>query len=486
MKKSLFILPITALAFAACSSEDVVTNIQQQSEANGNELTIMPVVQGATRATSVTTNTLAAFKVNINGLFQKGETDPTPWGSSEIQTVTKTNGKWAFDGDVHYWWSNKTDNAKFTAWAPTTIAAASGTYQVENTVADQEDVLVAYNEGTREDFEDGVPLNFQHVLSQIVFQAKNSSTSDISVKIAAVQLNNVANSGTLKAIDVKTESTFDWTTYTPWSSVGGSDDYANGTATSVSPTSTLMTLTASNSQLIAPLLLMPQTLTGTADALKAEEATALADVPYLSLLIQVQTTAKVGYQDKDGYFYKNSVDANGDNKIAFTTKRDGTSTGVDDNTNDSYTAAEYAALKAGTVPAYTDGSDGVTTRFQIQDDGWTASDVIFTDYQTLYPKVGYSTKNAYYANVGVALNQTWDPGKKYTYTLNFSKDGIGKSIADQPSDASTVGDNFPYGKDFVSGEDQKPGTDIVDNPVELFFTVTVDSWTDADAINEDM
>ena len=37
-----------------------------------------------------------------------------------------------------------------------------------------------------------------------------------------------------------------------------------------------------------------------------------------------------------------------------------------------------------------------------------------------------------------------------------------------------------------SGKPGEPGTDIIDNPTQLFFTVTVDEWIDADAINKDM
>ena len=109
----------------------------------------------------------------------------------------------------------------------------------------------------------------------------------------------------------------------------------------------------------------------------------------------------------------------------------------------------------------------------------------------LYPREGFATTSEKFAYVAVALDQEWKPGYKYTYTLNFSKDGIGKSIADQPSDAAQYNTenptyNFPYGKDFESGEDNNPGEDIVDNPTQLFFTVTVDEWQNADPINKDM
>ena len=90
----------------------------------------------------------------------------------------------------------------------------------------------------------------------------------------------------------------------------------------------------------------------------------------------------------------------------------------------------------------------------------------------------------------MALDQEWKPGYKYTYTLNFSKDGIGKSIADQPAkpeETAQGGDNnYPYGLDLLTGEAGQPGEDIVDNPTQLFFTVTVDEWIDADAINKEM
>jgi len=80
--------------------------------------------------------------------------------------------------------------------------------------------------------------------------------------------------------------------------------------------------------------------------------------------------------------------------------------------------------------------------------------------------------SAYYAYVAVPVDIDWKPGYKYTYTLNFSKDGIGKVDPKQPANGKPDPLNgYPSGT--------PGGSDIIDSPVQLYFTVTVEDWTDA-------
>ena len=476
MKKMFFYLPLAALALAACSSDEVVTNAQQTAAINGDQLQIVPVVTGNTRATSTTTSSLSAFTVRIEGAFQNGEGKDTPAQaitSGQEVNMTKSGGSWAFPTDTEYWWADKTTKGVFTAWAPTGLTKTG--YEVKNDIASQEDVIVAYNEGLREDFEAGVPLNFQHVLSQIVIKALNKNTSDITVKVAGVKLMNAKNKGNLTEPTSSTiNGTFDWASYDPWgTSAQGSDNYIDG-ANSSATTVTAKTLTAAAQDLVAPMLLMPQTL-ATAD-LTQETLSG----NYLAILVNV-TGAEVGYRDSLGHYYHTAITDS--TAIPFTAKRTGS---ADSDPYNTYTPEEFAALKTGTLPStWTSEYSNTDTTLQNKIKA-IAGKTIVKKAETLYPKQGFGTTCDNYAYVGVDLGGlTWKPGYKYTYTLNFSKDGIGKSIADQPSDKPTTG-NFPYGNDFETGEGNGPGEDIVDNPVQLFFTVTVDEWIDADAINKDM
>lgn len=483
MKKMSFYLPLAALALAACSNEEVVNEAKQNAAVNADQLQIVPVVTGTTRATSTTTATLSAFQVYIDGKFQKGEEDATLW-DNQVRTITKSGASWNFPSGVAYWWADKSSTAKFTAVAPailnektTTSTPQEASITVENGIADQVDYLVAYNEGVREDFDAGVPMNFQHVMSQIVVKALNKSTSDIEVKVAGIKLVNAKSQNTLTFPTSSTASgTFDWAGYTPWKNAATtSATYSTLTSESVSATGTALSGTASN--LADPMLLMPQQLV-------AQDLTATSNLTnnYLAVLVKV-TGGTVGYRDADGYYYTTD-----NHKIAFTARRDKTEI-TESNPADTYTADEVKALSAGKTPK---NEGTTTTKMKTVAEGESYESVeldydiaIKTEVETIYPREGYGTSSTNFAYVGVALDQLWKPGYKYTYTLNFSKDGIGKSIADQPDDAPATG-NFPYGLDFETGETNKPGEDIVDNPTQLFFTVTVDEWIDADAINKDM
>ena len=99
-------------------------------------------------------------------------------------------------------------------------------------------------------------------------------------------------------------------------------------------------------------------------------------------------------------------------------------------------------------------------------------------YPTLNATASVDAKD-YFAYVAVPVDIDWKPGYKYTYTLNFSKDGIGKVDRNQPGDKP--GYDYPTGDPTI-----KPGEDIIDSPVQLFFTVTVDEWTDGGDTPQDM
>ena len=479
MKKLFILLPLAAFMMASCSNDEVVNSVSQTTKAD--RLQIYPNVQGATRATSTTTASLTAFNVKIEGKFQKGEENTELWPDGSIVGLSKTGSSWNFPGTDQYWWADKVTTAKFTAWAPTDLTTANAfpdgtTVTIENDIANQKDVILAYNEGIRENFESGVPINFQHVLSQIIVKAKNSSTSDITVKVAGMKLVNIKNQNTLTVPTKSTAAgTFSWDDYTPWTATAtGNDTYKKfDVGESIDQTSST-TLTATAADLADAMLLMPQTLSP--QDLTATAASSMTNT-YLAVLVQVSTVASVGKRNEAG----NYLDQEG-NPIAFTAKRN-----TEDIQNNTYTKKELEALEQGNVPEYdpdNQGGDNVTNN-------WTSVTSIQTAPEVLYPREGFATTSEKFAYVAVALDQTWKPGFKYTYTLNFSKDGIGKSIAldAQPSDASTYrtdSNNFPFGKDFESGENNNAGEDIVDNPTQLFFTVTVDEWQNADPINKDM
>jgi hypothetical protein len=275
--------------------------------------------------------------------------------------------------------------ATFTAWAPTSFDPTIN-YQIKNDIAQQEDVIVAYNNGTASEFTAGVPLNFQHALSQVIIKALNKDASEYKIEVAGIKLNNLRNTGSITMPTTSTASGFTWAS-SPWTLGTPIYSYVTGGNKATAATmSGFKTLTTSATQLTSePFILMPQT-------------TAKADLT--------------------------------------------------DNTNN---GAYFSVLVR-----VTNVSDGTP----------------------VYPKLANATPaldaKDYFAYVAIPVDIDWKAGYKYTYTLNFSKTGIGKVDPSQPTDKP--GDDYKY----PTGDDKTDdgGDDILDGPVQLFFTVTVEDWID--------
>ena len=78
-------------------------------------------------------------------------------------------------------------------------------------------------------------------------------------------------------------------------------------------------------------------------------------------------------------------------------------------------------------------------------------------------------KNGKYAFSAVPIDTNWEPGKKYTYTLNFCGDnGGGGQVDPDPDPTDPDVDPDPT--------DDDPGDPILGKPI--YFTVTVDDWQD--------
>ena len=404
MKKFMYLIPFAAVALASCSNESIDSQEKRVALSDAAALNIAPAVQGTTRGTVKTDANLTEFHVEAKGdapfwtVTPAGTAIVTTTGSINYNVepnnfeadVKLSSGKWIIgDGTKDYYWSSKGMSATFTAWAPSTFNVAQS-YEVKPNIADQEDLLVAYNAGTGADFTSGVPLNFQHVMSQVIIKALNKDADKLQIEVAGVKLTNIKNTGKLTLPKASTASgTFSWESADApsWSTESGTASYtANGTTAVASNLTTISTLTGSASQLTSePFLLMPQT----------------------------QTKADLSVTDPSNI-----------------------------------TGAYFSVLVR------------VTQK---------------SDSKQIYPTLNSSSsKNAadYFAYVAIPVDIDWKPGYKYTYTLNFSSTGIGK--ADPNNAADQPGDGYPVG----SNEGVDPGDDILDGPVKLYFTVTVEDWID--------
>lgn len=454
MKRLMYFWPIVALAMASCSNE--VLNQQNsltQTDATSDALVIRPVVQGATRGTVTTDANFDSFHAvatPTSGSFCTDAEGKAPVAGAISADVVKNGSKWLFDDGNTYYWQSKSTEATFSAYAPKNLNQSG--YTVNNTVADQEDVIVAYNEGAGSDFTSGVPMNFQHVMSQIIVKALNKDAATFKIEVAGVKLYNVVNKGDLTLPTVVTASPFDWSTYpTVWTiDASSSDNYTSGST--MAAATPLATLTTVASDILAstdgPMILMPQQLTpATAEGLadQTNSGTKAVAGTYLSVLIRATDMSNtVPELDKDG----NMLTSDGQ-KVPFDSDSN------DDSTNDTYSPTTLGTAASGSVEI-----SGTTYNLSMIN-------------EVKYPREGYGNNSSKYAYVCVPIDTKWLPGYKYTYTLNFSKDGIGKI---DPNFA----DGYPTGVDYPGGTGGlTPGEDVIDNPIPLYFTVTVDSWTDA-------
>lgn len=235
-KNSFFLLALTGLSLASCSSDEV-TDVNP-----GNAIEFQTVVGKSTRAEYTTNgaNALSEFKV---WAFATDGTAPFMDGLK----VSKTEGKWGY-GATQYW---PKAQVNFYAVAPYSVVATIN--KEAQTITDyvvktdaKEDLIYAKTSMTGDKTNSTVKLNFKHALSKIVFTAKLADNATISVTVKSIKVSYVDNKGTFTLSS------------DAWSSVGASTNRAANTYTASSTTTDLSTSTLSTEN--DALFLMPQTL----------------------------------------------------------------------------------------------------------------------------------------------------------------------------------------------------------------------------------
>lgn len=226
MDKKLTLLYVAAaLTLTGCSSDELVSNTALKSE-----VAVRPQVKGPTRGESVTLANLDAFRVwAVN---EDADNPAIEKNFMDVVTPNDDGTAWKMQSS-HYW---MTDAVSGTPFYGDNIASFSGIYPKDLVTSEErpvktdlslttangrelKDILVAYYSGTRDaNITSGVPLNFKHVLSQIVIRARNGHTDERKVEIIGVKLVNVKPQGTLTFPRVNTNGT---EAYTPISDVTG-------------------------------------------------------------------------------------------------------------------------------------------------------------------------------------------------------------------------------------------------------------------------
>ncbi len=187
------------MVLGACTNDEVIDVKQTGS------IDLRPLIENSTRATATTVANLGSFKVDV---LKGTET----YGAMTV-TGSDNGTKWT-TSPLTYWPSNASQQLDFYAYAPTSTEGVTinGTdkkitsYTPSTTVADQKDLVIAYNTGTKTANEaNGVPLLFKHALSQIEVKAK-CANANMKVEIIGVKVVSVAKDGTFTFPTATTES----------------------------------------------------------------------------------------------------------------------------------------------------------------------------------------------------------------------------------------------------------------------------------------
>lgn len=192
MRKKVLLAALSALALAACVNDETI-------EMNpGNAVGFRPSTENSTRATVTTSNTIQDFKVW--GYYRKS--DNAGYTSfMEEQVVSKAGNEWVYS-PVRFWPTS--GEVDFYSVSPADVttnitkdAQQIVNYTVNTDPSKQIDLLYAVNMGCTDNTNsgNGVPVNFRHALSQVVFKAKTANPS-IEVEIESITLKSVMSKGT--------------------------------------------------------------------------------------------------------------------------------------------------------------------------------------------------------------------------------------------------------------------------------------------------
>ena len=290
------LLPLAALVFASCTSENY-ENAEDVKIANYPEGAIwFSTGIDATRALTTTAN---FRQFNVTGLHSEAK-----YAFTNLAVSSENGTVWSYNtGDTEnpykYWPADNTD-VKFFAYSPasleakTTISDAYGKkitgFQQEVVVANQIDVLSATVTGNKSsNAYTGVTLDFKHALAQIEIKAKNSNTAGYTVKVLGVKLCRVNDEGDMTFQSVSTD-------LPTWNNLTGSKSFMKQGSEAKELTNQVQSIMFGNDN----FLMLPQSLTAW-DGSKADKTGS-----YLAVLCQIYkingNTQDLIFPDEDGKY----------------------------------------------------------------------------------------------------------------------------------------------------------------------------------------
>lgn len=187
MKKLGLLVLSSAAMFAACTSETDVQNVSPKDAISFNT-----TLKGVTR-TVYTNETFDKFKV-----VALNSTDGTEYFKDDVVKVSAS--KWATT-KIQQWPAYE---LSFFAYAPTDLNAIIGAsskgitdFVPNSALADQQDIVTAFNKGTKAANQNGVDLKFRHALTQIEILATNEDVLRYKVEVLGSKLVRVNSKATM-------------------------------------------------------------------------------------------------------------------------------------------------------------------------------------------------------------------------------------------------------------------------------------------------
>lgn len=192
--KKFFIMGMAAmgLALTACNNDETV------EVAKGNAISFNTFVNNSTRATDANNDNFTSFKVW--GLMNNGTQTGTPFVGIE---VTKANGAWSYTTPVYwekgyaYSFVALAPNDAYTFTAPTEINKW-GSLKFDNKTGETDLLYATQKQGTvvGNTCPNAVSLTFNHMLSRVRFQFKNSMLDGSKLTVTDVKITDAYTNGT--------------------------------------------------------------------------------------------------------------------------------------------------------------------------------------------------------------------------------------------------------------------------------------------------
>ena len=268
MKKLVF-AALAIVAMAACTKSNV------QYEQPG-EISLQPVTQKATKATSISTSYPTGEKFNVWAWWGSEEAESSSFGSPILYidegTFAKKGNSWGGAPTPYYW--PTTGSLLFAGYSP---AEAQGTFKyVLNTetftatqfiqpfhISETVDLMwfdvidESYDKTTMPDT--GVPATFNHALAWLTFKFNLENDAPDNWRVKEVTLTGIENVSTFTAVKGQAPS---WTTPTPTGD-GRMNVYTNATGVTIAKTTdgTVLENTADASIEKGAVLVIPQSCT---------------------------------------------------------------------------------------------------------------------------------------------------------------------------------------------------------------------------------